>query len=198
RVKRRTYFWIDFETTGVFDILSEIPVFPIDVGIIITDDDYNIYETYEYMISWKELHKKINTFNDRIQWPDEFKDAYQYHKIEANDYLDKSVDVNIVGEDIYALAKKYTFKNAITNPVLISDNIQFEYRLMEETLKPYCRTENLKWPFHYCGYDTSEFLIRTGIGDPKNVEHNPLRDASTLLTHMVRARQYINKDVETW
>ena len=193
--KTRTYIWCDFETTGIFDIRSNNDVYPIEVGIILTDDHYNIYDTYTSYIGWDHVIRKIteaSNNNDDLKWPKEYQGAYKIHKIHPKDYIDKSINVLKVAHDIHSLVSSYTFNENVTKPLIISDNVQFEYRLMEYVMKDYCRKYSIDWPFHYCGYDTSEFLIRSGVGDPTGTEHSALRDAALLLKQMTIARDRIN------
>lgn len=192
--KTRTYVWCDFETTGVFNIHSDEEVYPIEVGIILTDNDYNIYDTYQSYIFWDALGNKIKDVNKnengKMIWPVVYEKAYEIHGIEPETIINGRF-VDAVASDIYNLVRKYSFKENETKPVIISDNIQFEFRLMEYVMKNFCRKYSFGWPFHYCGYDTSEFLIRSGVGDPKNIEHGALRDAAVLLKQMTIARDRV-------
>lgn len=192
---KKVYVFSDFETTGLFDFKepSKI-VYPIEVGLIFTDENYVIYNTYSSLIKWFDLVQDIKLFNN--EWPDYSLPAYYVHNIDVYNYLINSKDYMEVASDIYGIIHDIKTKIENNNKervrfILMSDNIQFEFKLMEFLLSVYAKVNNLNWPFHYCGYDTSELLIRTGVGDPIP-EHRAFRDASLLHQHMIRAVEKIN------
>lgn len=192
---KKVYIFCDFETTGLFDFKNpHKKIYPIEVGLIFTDENYVIYDSYESLIHWPALTEEINDYKG--YWPKEYLDAYEVHRIEPLEYILKSTDYirvsKIIFEKIDRIKKSIqNYKNEKVRFILFSDNIQFEFRLMEQLLRDYCIDVDLNWPFHYCGYDSSEFLIKTGIGDPKP-EHRALRDAALLHQHMIRANGKIN------
>lgn len=193
---RNIYVFCDFETTGLPDFKDNFKeVYPIEVGLIFTDENYVIYDKYERLIRWSNLEDKLKQGGGQY-WPEKFNEAYNVHKIEVLYYLLKSVNYKKVSKEIFEKiniiresCKKHL--NEKVRFILISDNIQFEFRFMEMLLRDYCIDEDLNWPFHYCGYDSSEFLIKTGVGDPKP-EHRALRDAALLHQHMIRAAEKID------
>lgn len=185
------YVFCDFETTGLFDFKDpDKKVYPIEVGLIFTDENYVIYDMYESLVSYDKITDSIKRNQGR--WPGYAVDAFNIHKIDPVFYTTKSKDYLSVSFDIYDKIEKLKLKYDIKRFILFSDNIQFEFKLMEFLLRDFAIKKGLKWPFHYCGYDSSEFLIKTGIGDPKP-EHRALRDAALLHQHMVRASEKITK-----
>lgn len=180
----RVYAFCDFETTGLFSLDQPDP-YPIEVGLIFTDENYVTITTYENLISWEKLTSEIRENN--YQWPDKYHSAYKVHGITPEEYLNESIDFHGCAIDILEICED--LKIGKYYPTLISDNIQFEYRLMWFLfLNRFKLTKHkeLTFPFHYCGFDSSEILIRSGVGDPKP-EHRAFRDAALLHQHMIRA-----------
>ena len=162
-------FWIlDFETTGIAEDSD-----PIEIGIIICDSNFNVKSTYETLIKSDLVESDILTL---LNWKPEAEDAYEIHGISAKECLTGKV-ITDVALEIMAIASKKAVK-----PVLVSDNIQFEWKFMKKILD----STQAKWPFHYCGWDTSLFLEACGIGDPTPA-HRALADAGLLHTAIVNA-----------
>ena len=179
---KRVYAFCDFETTGLFQLSKPDP-YPIEVGLIFTDENYTTITTYQNLIGWDGLINKSCGF----QWPSDYQEAYKIHGITPEEYLGKSEPFQTCGRDIIDICE--SLKIGKYYPTLISDNIQFEYRLMWNLFlhRFQSNPDNEEiFPFHYCGFDTSEFLIRSGVGDPKP-EHRAFRDAALLQQHMIRA-----------
>lgn len=192
----RIYAICDFETTGLFDLCKPDP-YPIEVGIVFTDENFITIRTYENMICWTELQREIENFNnrgfdrDKYVWPHEYKQAYSIHGITPKEYLLNSIHVTKIAEEISDICKM--LKEDKYWPILFSDNIQFEYRLMWKIFNnSYGYKDIYCFPFHYCGWDSSEFLVRSGVGDPKPY-HRALKDASILQQHMIRAVERLTK-----
>ena len=118
---------------------------------------------------------------DHLEWIDCWETAYTYHKIEVDEYLKESKEVDEVVMDLQTIVARHC--KGETKPTLMSDNIQFEYNF---TKKLFGHVK-APWPFHYCGWDTSLLLETTSVGDPDDVEHRALSDASGLHRHIIRA-----------
>ena len=172
-------FVCDFETTGV-DPKKD---YPIEIGGLFVDHDFNIISTFDELICWeneKILNKKVNLIDKEHDWKEEYSQAYKIHKILPNaEYFLKGKRpisiVNRLGEYI-----DDNFKNK--KIIITSDNAQFEYNFMKK-LWNFASTR--EFPFHYCAWDTSLLLEMTGIGDPRNVPHRAFKDVSILYKHIV-------------
>lgn len=166
------FFVLDYETTGLAND-SE----PIEVGIIITDGDFALIETYESLILPKD--------GARL-WSEDELGAFKVHGITPATMIATGRAGHIVATQIDFLADKHTVMG--NKPVLVSDNAQFEWFWTKRLF------EGRKWPFHYCAWDSSLFLEAAGIGDPKPA-HRALRDAGLLHAAIVRALQVVKKCV---
>lgn len=147
----------DFETTGISDDAD-----PIEVGIIECDEWFNIIGTYQSLIR--------TDYVDNFMWKPVAIAAYGIHKI-SPDIIAGAPHRYDVGLDIY---KRFR-SSGKDKPILVSDNIQFEWRFMDMLI----RAASQPWPFHYCGWDSSLLLESVGINDPTPV-HRALQDAGLL------------------
>jgi hypothetical protein len=170
---------IDYETTGV----DPDRHFPIEVGIMICDHAFSVLDTYEAMIRWDIDH------DDYHQWLPNEQPAYSVHKIPYAEWDSKAQHPSDVVHAIDDLCKKH---RKVKNIILLSDNIQFEWsftkKLYSEVNKYKSTVDEkpIRWPFHYCGWDSSLLLEMTGVGDPIP-EHRAFRDVSLLQQALVRA-----------
>lgn len=184
--KERFLVLSDFETTG----LSFDEDFPIEIGLIITDPQLVIQETYQTIIRYPDLDKLLE---NETEWPAHMIPAYNVHKISVEEYK-SGKSIAVVVEELRRLIAKYsqTVNGRKLTPVLTSDNIQFEYRWMDFILK-YSGLSTASI-FHYCGWDTSMTLdLITTVGDPKPV-HRAFADTALLYRNLVRAFSVTNGD----
>lgn len=174
---KNVYFILDFETTGV-DPDND---YPIEVGIVITDGYFFIKKFYTSLIKVRDLYLDGN------KWKEDYMGAFKVHKIEPSELEQKGKPIDVVAKEILTLAQQYTVENR--KPILLSDNIQFEYRFMKNLFAEANMSKD--FPFHYCGWDSSILLESTGIGDPKPV-HRALQDAMLIYTSVLRALQKVD------
>jgi len=165
-MKPQRFFIIDYETTGL-DIKRDSPI---EIGIVITDQKFNLIETYTTFIQ-----AEIDPYDE--SWLK----AYAIHKIEPS-LLAYGKTIETVKEDLIALAKKHTVKD--NKPILLSDNIQFEWQWTEKIM-----TDITKY-FHYCGWDSSLLLESTGVGDPPPA-HRALKDAGLVHAAILKALERV-------
>ncbi len=180
----QTFFIIDYETTGV----SIDKDFPIEIGIIITDSKFVILDTYSnYINTCKSFLNEGECTWDNCS---RGKEAYPIHNIKVDTIISMGLFPNNIVDDIIDLTENYKVKNK--KPIIVSDNIQFEYSFTRKLFKLSGYNEILENHFHYCGWDTSLLLISTGVGDPKGVSHRAFDDAAILHQHIIRAMDRIN------
>lgn len=170
--KGQRFFFIDFETTG----LNPGTDFPIEIGIVVTDEWFNVVETYTRLIDWIEYRYRV---------PEESLPAYRVHGILPNNILEEGKHNTTVRAEVEELAGRHRSKQGDL-PVLVSDNLQFEWQFLNKLLEG-----SITKLFHYCGWDTSLLLEAAGVGDPKPV-HRALADAGLIHAAVVRACERIN------
>lgn len=167
--KEQRFFITDYETTGV-DPSRDLPI---EIGIIITDSEFNLLETYDTLIK-----TEIDPLDE--SWLK----AYAVHKIEPSQ-LAFGKDIKDVNTDLINLTKKYT---TTRKPIMISDNIQFEWAFTQLIMG------NPTKYFHYCGWDSSLLLEATNVGDPI-AAHRALRDAGLLHAALIKAMTIIKSNI---
>lgn len=184
-----TFFICDFETTGL-DFRKD---YPIEIGGLFTDFNFNVLGTYRSLIQFSGLITEITKNAD--QWPEKYLGAYKVHKIdasviscEANSYEDRLMGVkppHIIAEQLYELCSIYN--KGKRKVIIVSDNAPFEFWFMKKIFEE----AKVEFPFHYCAWDSSMLLELSGVGDPKPV-HRAFGDAGLLYQSLVRARERLN------
>lgn len=161
------FFVIDYETTG----LAPDSV-PIEVGVVVCDETFTMLETFQSLI-------KPPTWLPANTWDPKELGAYRVHGIMPTDFSEMTPPLELVGQWLHDLAKRHTSRTG-QKPVLVSDNVQFEWKHTQALLG------SRDWPFHYCGWDTSLFLEAAGVGDPKPA-HRAMADAGLLHAAILKA-----------
>ncbi len=170
------YLFTDFETTGL-KITSES--LPIEIGILITDDEYNILDT---------VSMYINPFNGtKIDWQDgDEQNAYKIHKIALKTILKEGVDPITVTEMIARMLNPYRIEpTQHTRFIIMSDNGQFEFNCMK---KLYELTNGLyTFPFHYAAWDVNILINSVQKVHKGRGSHRALQDAFRTYKTVIRA-----------
>ncbi len=169
--KGQRFFFVDFETGGVDPTRDAI----YEVGIVVTDERFNVLETFESLV--------LDTDGPLATVSADEAPAYRVHGITEAERNARGVAPEIAGRAIAALATKHA--GGGSKPVLVSDNIQFEWQLMARLLPA-----EITSLFHYCGWDTPLLPEASGVGDPKPA-HRALADAGLAHAAVVRACERI-------
>lgn len=167
------FFIIDYETTGVGK--NDVPI---EVGIIVVDSEWNELDRMQSLIR-SDYAISLST--------EYWEKAKEFHGIEQETIKHKGVFASHVARQIHEKAKKW---NPISGRViLLSDNIQFEWRHTEWLLN----LIDLKITdiFHYCGWDTSLLSLFTSFQDPSGTEHRALSDVEGLLNELRRVAKEV-------
>lgn len=172
--KGQRFFVLDYETTGVDTVKDH----PIEVGIIACDENFAVLDTRQWFIEPSET--TIVRGARGTTWHESVLGSFRVHGIDPGDAIRGGADV-AVGEAIAGFTLTHTIWGQ--KPVLVSDNIQFEWAFTKRLID----AAKVAWPFHYCGWDTSLFLEATGVGDPYPVPHRALADAGLLHAAIVKA-----------
>lgn len=178
------FFICDFETTGVnpdFD-------FPIEIGGILTDNNFRILDTYKSLILYPEvkelLEKTKNKKDSNYVWPQCWAPAFNVHKIQADELIRcGELPITVMNNIVDCVSK---FKSKYTKTIILSDNAQFEYSFMKKIFKSIENDNIFHKIFHYCAWDSSILLEGSGVGDPIPV-HRAFEDSALLHTALIRA-----------
>jgi oligoribonuclease (3'-5' exoribonuclease) len=175
--KDQTFFIIDYETTGV-DTKADLPI---EIGIVATDSSFNLVDTFESLIKWNK--GDYETVND-----DFFANAI--HRIHPDLIEKQGKWSSQVRLSLLDFIEKHTTSR---KPILLSDNIQFEWLFTEMLLNRGALIPTLMVDkFHYCGWDSSLFLEVAGVGDPIPA-HRALADAGLLHSAILKSIGKLSK-----
>jgi oligoribonuclease (3'-5' exoribonuclease) len=163
--KRDIFFVCDFETTGL-DLRKD---FPIEIGGLFLNSDFEILKEVNTLIYWETLNQKI--LKNNKQWPDEYRPAYGVHKIEPMEWLRAAKHSNIVASNISSICKELKI-NGEKKPIIISDNARFEYDFMFKLFE----SNYMDFPFHYTAWDVNLLFALYGIPDEEK-KHRAYDDA---------------------
>jgi oligoribonuclease (3'-5' exoribonuclease) len=162
--KRDIFFVCDFETTG----LDPRTDYPIEVGGMFLNSDFEILKEVNTLIYWEPLSQKI--LKNNKQWPEEYKVAYSIHKIEPIEWLRAAKHSSIVAMGITSICNELKKENR--KPVIISDNARFEYDFMFKVFE----SNYIEFPFHYSAWDVNLLFSLYGIPDGER-KHRAYEDA---------------------
>jgi len=175
-------FLCDFETTGV----SPKDDYPIELGGLFLDKNLDIIDKLELLILPHESCFTV-TEDKELVWKSRYKEAYNVHKIEPKELVEKGVYPEVAVERILSKIKDLKPKGRV---IILSDNAQFEFNFMKRLFELAEREED--FPFHYSAWDTNLLLelYAPEIGDPVPV-HRALPDALRLYKQLIRISEKI-------
>jgi len=172
------FVFFDFETTGIAANGLEGDDLPIELGMILTDENLIFKDSYHTFISWDWMDKYD-------KWPDQYQEAYNIHKIDISRIKRNKKDIIDIIFDI----KSFTNKNL---PTLVSDNAYFDTLMMHKLFNESGNPHEFYKIFHYTTWDIN--ILYKAAGVKKVIEHNhdALGDASNMWHRTLRSLQKIN------
>lgn len=165
------FFVIDYETTGI-----DPTDVPIEVGICVTDAEWDEPEPFSRVI-YSDYASRMT----EKRWSE----AERIHGMSQDEVRRYGQRPEVVARDIVELAKSY--KTGGGRLILLSDNIQFEWRHTQWLLQHIGM--GVEDVFHYCGWDTSILGLFTDFEDPQSPPHRALPDAELLVSELRRVHQ---------
>ena len=174
-----TFAICDFETTGVYPDID----YPIEIGLIFTDNNFVIKHTYSSLICFDKLRTDI--IKNKNMWLPEHEAAYNIHKIPASEVVANGLDPEVLVSIIKDTCLK--IKVGKTPVTLLSDNSHFEYDFMR---KLFGKEQDMQEYFHYTAWDSNILTDISGIGDPIPV-HRALPDCALLHQAIIRSVEKI-------
>ena len=173
------YAICDFETTGL-DVKEH---YPIEVGIVFTDEEFNVLDTLDRAIEWKDLIADIKE-ND-MEWPPKYREAYSVHQIPATDYVHEAA--SWAQGDVRTKCDR--LKGKYGKVIMISDNAQFEWQFMQKFMN-HEALASYAFPFHHSCWDASLILKAAGVQKSKK-PHRAFKDACLLHGNLFTAHTLI-------
>ena len=171
------YLISDFESTGVKVSREDVPI---EVGMLLTDEEYNVLEIY---------YNYINPFfdQDKMSWTEYEKRAEKIHKIQFKTIVEQGLSPLKVTMKIQNMLDTVKDKDNSYNTrfIIMSDNARFEYSCMEKLYELAGKGE--EFPFHYAAWDVN-ILINSIKKVPKGKgSHKALQDAFRTHKAILRA-----------
>lgn len=169
------YLFTDFETTGLNITSSSLPI---EMGVILTDDEYNILETEEIYINPFPIEKTGG-------WEGEELDAYKVHNISLSIILTNGSDPTEVVKILERMLDRYRLGNGQNvRFIIMSDNGQFEYNAMKKLFE---LAGESNFPFHHAAWDVNILVnsvqkVLRGKGS-----HKAIQDAFRTYKTVIRA-----------
>jgi oligoribonuclease (3'-5' exoribonuclease) len=169
------YVFTDFETTGLKITETDLPI---EIGMILTDDDYNILDT---------LSCYINPFdNTKSGWTDYELQAHKVHTIPFFTIKNEGITPLEVVNKIHQLVdRQKNIDKYNSRFIIMSDNGQFEYNSMQMLYKLADKSDF--FPFHYAAWDVNILINSVQKIMKGKVSHKAIQDAFRVYKAVIRA-----------
>jgi len=168
------YLFTDFETNGLNITNGDVPI---EIGMLLTDDKYNIIDLDSFYISSFDQNKTM--------WNAEELGAYKVHKIPFEIVQEQGINAFQAVKHITNLLENC--KDQEARIIIVSDNGQFEYNTMK-TLYQLAKQED-KFPFHYAAWDINILINSVGISKGES-SHIALQDMFRTYKAVIRALEH--------
>lgn len=186
-MKEKIFCITDFETTGT----DPAKDYPIEIGCIFADKNFNLLGTYSNLIRPNNLRI---LFNKKGEWKKEYLPAFKIHKIKPKEIQSKGITYQECCSQLLDIINKIKKNNE--KIIILSDNAYFEMSFMKKLFL----LANLKdkFPFHYCAYDTNLSLcVFSNIGDAL-LKHRAIEDALLLHNQILKYLKLNNIKEGKW
>jgi len=182
--KGMNFVFFDFETTGIKANGLESDDLPIELGMVLTDENLILKDNFQTYITWPWM-------DSHIEWPPPYQNAYEIHKIDINTIKKNGEPIDHTIFSIKNFINK-NIKDSEKLPTLVSDNAYFDtlmmHKLFNESGSPY---EFYK-TFHYTTWDINMLYKAAGIKKASEYNHDALGDAANMWHRTLRSLQKIN------
>lgn len=157
-----SFFFCDFETTGIKVDNFDSTTYPIELGYILTDEYLNLVDSNNFYIQWDWM----NSMSMWLEHPD-------------RDVLNKCCEM--ITSSINKLPR-FSLK-----PTIISDNAYFETFLFYKLFN----NSKISFPFHYTSWDINLLVKAADIKNVKEKSHSAIDDVSNMYIKTIRALEKI-------
>jgi oligoribonuclease (3'-5' exoribonuclease) len=169
------YVFTDFETNGFYTNEDDVPI---EVGMAITDDEYNILDTLTFYLN------TVDT--DQVDWEGEEREAFKVHGITIDTLRREGKEpVTAVALINQFLNKQASINGRTTRFIIVSDNAQMEYNAMWKLYKM-SNTRHL-FPFHYSAWDINILINSIQKVEKGKILHRALPDVFRMYKAKIRA-----------
>jgi len=169
------YIFTDFETTGLKITATDLPI---EIGMILADDEYNILDSYSAY---------INPFDSaKTSWTDYELQAYKVHNIPFTTIRNEGLlPLRVVNEINDLIDKQKNIDKHNSRFIIMSDNGQFEYNSMQMLYKIVDKSDS--FPFHYAAWDVNILTNSVQKVMKGKVSHKAIQDAFRTYKTVIRA-----------
>lgn len=169
------YVITDFETNGLNINTTDVPI---EIGMLIADEEYNILDT---------LSCYINPFDqNKMGWEEEEVPPFKVHQIPFITIKNEGLPPNSVVEKISAMIAAQRRKDLYASRfIIMSDNAQFEYNAMQKLFK--LATAHTGFPFHYSAWDVNILINSVQKVQKGKGSHKAIQDAFRTYKAVIRA-----------
>jgi len=169
------YLFTDFETTGLKITKTDLPI---ELGMILTDDEYNILDT---------LSCYINPFDSsKTSWTEYELQAHKVHTIPFYKIKEEGITpLETVNKIQTMIDNQNKIDKHNSRYIIISDNGQFEYNSMQMLYEVADKPE--LFPFHYSAWDVNLLINSVQKVMKGRVSHKAIQDAFRVYKTVIRA-----------
>ena len=169
------YCFMDFETNGLNITRGDVPI---EIGILLTDDEYNILSSFEAY---------INPFSpSKEKWDDYELAAHKVHMIPFTTIKDEGQSPEFVINEIQKLINQQNgVDKTINRYIIMSDNGQFEYNAMKCLYDIAGMTS--KFPFHHAAWDINILINSVQKVAKGRYSHKAIQDVFKTYKAVIRA-----------
>ena len=182
--KGMNFVFFDFETTGINANGLEDDDVPIELGMILTDENLMFKDCFQSFIYLDWL------FNYN-EWPKKYKEAYNIHKIDIETIKEYGKNE----ADVVISIKKFLSKNIRNSnnlPTLVSDNAYFDTLMMHKLFNNTNSASDFYKTFHYTTWDINMLYKAANTKRVAEHTHDALGDAANMWHRTLRSLEKIN------
>src|SRR6056297_1558717 len=149
------FAFFDFETTGI-NANGQDDDLPIELGIILTDENLLFKDHYQTYIKWEWM-------SQHEKWPERYLDAYKVHNIELETIKKFGKLSEIIIVEIEEFLNKNIKDTKKQKTTLVSDNAYFDTLMMHKVFNNALCAHEFYNTFHYTTWDINMLYTAAGV-----------------------------------
>jgi|SRR6056297_332625 len=178
------FVFFDFETTGINANGLENDDVPIELGMILTDENLIFKDYFHAYIKWDWM-------SNLDCWPEKYYEAFKVHKIDIETIKKFGKLSEIIIVEIKEFLNK-NIKDSKKKPTLVSDNAYFDTLMMHRIFNDADLAKEFYNTFHYTTWDINILYKAAGVEKATDHNHDALGDAANMWHRTLRSLQKIN------
>jgi len=182
--KNMEFIFFDFETTGIKANGLTTDDTPIELGMILTDENLIFKDRFQTYIKWPWME-------NFTQWPLQYRESYNIHNINI-DTIKKYGNSPQEIIDSIKIFLNTTINKTQYNPTLVSDNAYFDTLMMHKLFNVSGDPQDFYNVFHYTTWDINILYKSANVEKISEHSHDALGDAANMWHRTLRSLQKIN------